>query len=94
MKPICVPCRRFFQPKKTGLYFLEGRPRHAHVEPGTAEMENWLPYKLWNGDLYQCQGCGSLTIVGVARLPIGEHYEPDFEDKLREFQPSMQVNDC
>ena len=26
MRPICVPCRRFYRPKKNGTYFLEGHP--------------------------------------------------------------------
>lgn len=30
MKPICVPCRRFFRPKRNGFAFEEGFPTGGH----------------------------------------------------------------
>ncbi len=51
MKPICVPCQRFFRPKKNEFYFLEGMPIEQGAIPGTTEQEQWKPYKLWTGDL-------------------------------------------
>ena len=27
MKPICVPCQRFYRPKKNGFMFIEAMPR-------------------------------------------------------------------
>lgn len=96
MKPICVPCRRFFRPKKNGVYFVEGMPRDGVInpEPGARRMaEDWQPYKLWVGDLYQCQGCGSLTIVGVGGAPIAERHHPGFEEKVR-LVASMMICDC
>ena len=44
MKPVCVPCRTFYRPAKTGTYFEEGMP----AETAGA----WDSYKLWAGDLW------------------------------------------
>lgn len=95
MKPICVPCRRFFRPSKTGRYFIEGMPATSeHAPPGTSAPEKWKPYKLWSGDEWECPDCGSVIICGVGRSPISEHFQDDFADKVKEFNPEIQVNDC
>lgn len=95
MKPICVPCHRFFRCKKIGYAFTEGMPKAGRPAPGTSEPENWQPYKVWGGDLYECQGCGAQVVVGVAREPIAEHYEANFkETQLKLGANQLQVNDC
>jgi hypothetical protein len=33
MRPICVPCQRFFRPIKNGFHFIEGMPVDGAV-PG------------------------------------------------------------
>jgi hypothetical protein len=65
MAPICVPCQRFYRPEKNGYTFLEGMPI-ANAPPGKEYAHAWKPYKLWRGDLWKCEGCGHLTIAGVA----------------------------
>jgi hypothetical protein len=62
--------------------------------PGTATPERWRPYKLWNGDKWECEGCGAQIVVGVARQPIAEHYQPEFDKARAYFNPQLQVNDC
>lgn len=94
MKPICVPCQRFYRPKKTGFPFIEGMPKRSGAEPGTAEPERREPYKLWMGDQWACEGCGSEIVVGTGREPIAEHYQPTFADWVTRFAPELQVNDC
>jgi hypothetical protein len=96
MKPICVPCARFYRPKKNGFYFLEGMPKgDARPQSGTAEPEKWKPYKLWVGDLWECQGCGATLISGVAGSPLAEHHQPDFITKTTNCNGwQFQVNDC
>ena len=94
MKPVCVPCERFYRPKKNGLYFIEGMPLEGHPEPGLAEPEKWGPYKLWCGDLWECPTCKAQTIVGVAMQPIAEHYQPDFADRVTSFGAKLLVKDC
>ena len=93
MKPACVPCQRFFRPEKNGYVFMEGMPENG-AEPGTAEPDNWHPYKLWRGDLWKCHGCGALIIVGVAAWPMSEHYHSDFKEIVDAFPPEVQINDC
>lgn len=95
MKPVCVPCQRFFRPKKNGFPFIEAMPiSPARAAPGTAEPEKWTPYKLWMGDLWECQGCGTTIIVGVGHSPLAERYEPNFEDRAVLHGARLQVNDC
>jgi hypothetical protein len=94
MKPICVPCRRFYRPRKNNFFFVEAMPDSGDVLPGLAEIERWKPYKLWAGDLWECDGCGAQIISGVAREPIREHYQPDFESVRMQLGADFQINDC
>ena len=94
MKPICVPCQRFYRPSHNGVAFVEGMPKHNGASPGTAEPESWRPYKLWMGDEWTCRGCGAVIIVGTGQRPIAEHYEPEFAGKMKSYKPITQVNDC
>jgi len=94
MKPICVPCQRFFRVKHNGYYFIEAMPKGDSRDPlpGTVDAASWEPYKLWVGDLWACEGCGAQIVSGVASRPIAEHYQPEFADKICLSQ--LQVNDC
>lgn len=93
MKPICFPCQRFFKPIKNDFGFLEGIPEIG-AKAGTAEPEKWRPYKLWSGDKWKCLGCGAEIIVGFGLEPISVHHEKDFEEKVKSFGVTYQVNDC
>lgn len=95
MKPICVPCQRFFRMKQCGFYFIEGMPIGRDVVPGTAAPEQWRPYKVWAGDRWECEGCGTVILSGFGRERIAEHYEPDFADRVKRLNADQfQVNDC
>lgn len=95
MKPICVPCQRFFRPKKNGYYFIEAAPDSGDAAPGTAEPERWHPYKVWVGDLYECEGCGARIVSGFGQSHITESYRPDFAATIARLNASqLQVNDC
>lgn len=94
MKPICVPCQRFYHPKRNGFYFLEGMPVDPSVPPGLARPDLWKPYKLWCGDLWECKGCGHQTISGAGFEPVTEHYELRFADLVKASDAQFQVNDC
>lgn len=94
-KPICVPCQRFFRMKRSGYYFTEGMPVHNEAAAGTAEPEGWRPYKLWSGDLYECQGCGAQIISGFGHGPIAIQHHDNFEALRVELGANrLQVNDC
>ena len=99
MKPVCVPCQRFFRPAKNGFAFIEGMPNgqpdNRQVQPGLAEPENWSPYKVWMGDRWECPDCGANIVVGVGREAVAEHYQPDFGKAVKTFgADQLQVNDC
>lgn len=96
MKPICVECQRFYRAKKNGFYFIEAMPKNgAKPEPGTSEADKWTPYKVWVGDLWECQGCGHQIVSGVGQGPVAEHYQPDFVETVARLGAlQLQVNDC
>jgi hypothetical protein len=94
LKPICVPCQRFYRVLKNGVWFLEGKPKTDRAPPGLAAPGQWEPYKLWRGDLWVCDGCSSTIISGVGREPLVEHYMPHFKETVEAAQPFIQVNDC
>lgn len=96
LKPVCIPCQRFFRMKKAGFYFIEGFPAgDGRAKPGTAEPDKWKPYKIWVGDRWECQGCGAAIVSGFGSAPLSEHYKEDFGAKVEQFGAGqLQVNDC
>ncbi len=94
IKPVCVPCHRFFRQVKSGFYFIEGMPREGNAPPGTSDPALWRPYKLWSSDKWKCEGCGAEILCGFGHSPISEHYKEDFGDMVRATEASYQVNDC
>lgn len=95
LKPICVKCQLFFRPEKTGVCFVEAKRIERNGLPGVSEPRKWEPYKLWSGDLWKCRGCGVTIISGVGNRPISEHFEGDFNEKVKKFYAEwLQVNDC
>jgi len=80
----CVRCARFYKVKAVGVTFEEGFP----TENG------WRGYKLWAGDLYECEGCGAQAVIGVAQQPLAEHYQPGYVDRVAKANPVCRVNDC
>ena len=97
LKPICVPCQRFFRMKRSGFYFTEGMPNGAHLpaEPGNTHPEQWRPYKLWVGDLWECKGCGAKIVSGFGGGPIRVQHHQDFADEIKRLGANQfTVNDC
>lgn len=95
LKPICVPCQRFFRPKKNGTFFQENKPTSNNAPPGNEYPDAWEPYKIWLGDLWECKGCGANIIVGVGQEPFLEHFEPGFEEAMFNTEAHLiQINDC
>src|SRR5678816_3389465 len=98
MKPICVPCQRFFRMTKSGYYFIEAMPKPGgprRPEPGTSAPEHWTPYKVWVGDKWTCEGCGATIVSGFGREPLAEHYQDGFTDVVARVKADqLQVNDC
>lgn len=91
-KPICVACRRFFRPKKNGFRLIEGKPKGgSRAPPGLTAPELWAPYKVWIGDLWSCQGCGTEIVVGFGESPVSQDYKPGFHEAC---ECLIQINDC
>lgn len=75
---VCVQCNRQMRPKKNGFEFLE----MARMGGQSAEQ---APYKLWMGDLWECQDCGNQIVYTDARQsPIAEHFQPGFAKRCEE----------
>ena len=91
-KPACVPCQRFFRPKRNSINVLEGKPIGRNVPPGLSAASNWNPYKVWNADLWVCEGCGAEIIVGYGAAPIAQDYLPGFEEAVSSC--THKINDC
>jgi hypothetical protein len=89
MKPICVPCRRFFRMVRSGVAFEEGMPTTDAVGTPT-----WKPYKLWLGDLWRCPTCKAETISGVGGGPVAEHFQSDYALAVQTLRPLVRVDDC
>ena len=97
MKPVCLPCRRFFRMRKAGFCFVEGMPRSGSLRPapGLAEPDKWQPYKVWVGDRWECEGCGAVILTGFGFQPLAELYQDDFARVLeRTGAGKFQINDC
>jgi hypothetical protein len=92
LKPICVKCHRFYRCKKNGFDFVEGMPAHDGAPPGIEHDAEWQDYKVWQGDLWECKGCGHLLISGVGMKPFSERHDPDFAAVVE--RTWLRVNDC
>ena len=76
--PVCSGCRTEFRPHRNGVVLVD----HA----------SFGPYQIWNADEWICPGCATCIVVGFAKGPEREHFEPDFKqvhdainsDELRE----------
>lgn len=71
---VCVKCNQQMRPKKNGFEFVE--------LIGSVVQS---PYKLWSGDLWECQACGQQIIYTDPRQsPIAEHFQDTFAERCAE----------
>lgn len=94
-KPACVPCQRFFRPKRIGRRVMENMPVGPPGEtlPGLQTPDLWVPYKIWVGDIWECEGCGTQIVAGWAHAPLAEHFDqPRFADLSVGI--TIKINDC
>lgn len=85
ISPVCLPCRKMFGKKKNGVPLEEGMPRAGG---------EWGSYKLWMGDLWQCEGCGAEIVVGFGLAPVAEHYQANYPEMLARFGNPPRIDDC
>ena len=70
---VCVKCSRQMRPKKNGVEVTE----LATLVTGQ-EQE---PYKVWMGDLWECQDCGSQVVfISPTQEAFKHKHEPGFEE--------------
>lgn len=70
-------------------------PQRSDTPPGLGARESeWVPYKLWFGDLWKCPGCGHELISGTGFTPIAVVHEDGFAEKVKLRGATFQVNDC
>jgi DNA-directed RNA polymerase subunit RPC12/RpoP len=78
MLPICAECNRSMRPEKNGVTVEE-------------LMDDGSPYKLWKGDRYICPECTTRVIVGIAEVPLAEHYQEGYSAMKQAFPPDHKV---
>lgn len=74
----------------------EGMPRPGtKPERGMIDFGNWVPYKIWQVDLWACPICEYSIMIGSGRQPLREHYQQDFQEMHKKWgADKFQVNDC
>ena len=80
MKPACVRC---------GLKLKCHRIGQPVVETSDAGKEN--DCRLWMTDIHKCPGCGVEIILLFGAQPIAEHYQDDYTETLKRFEPALRV---
>ena len=86
-KPICMNCKLFYRAHKNGVYITEMAP--------IGKNGNWSPYKVWQGDLWECKGCGHQIISGFGREPVSIQHIEGFEDLRQHLgADEIEINDC
>jgi hypothetical protein len=48
-------------------------------------------YRVWLGDLWECEGCGARIVVGVGAAPVAQQHEDDYAGRRLIFRPTIQV---
>jgi hypothetical protein len=89
---VCVDCKRFFKTLRNGVVVGEQMPSCNKTLSGTAQEEDWHPYKVWRADLLECRGCGKQIVSGFASCAMAEHYQPNFD--MFQQHVTIKVNDC
>lgn len=64
---VCAKCNRQMRPVTNGVTFIE--------LDSTGE-----PYKLYMGDLVECQDCGARMIVGVPLQPLAYAHHSNWNE--------------
>jgi hypothetical protein len=81
---VCVECNRQMRPKKNGFEFIEFARMNGHADEQS-------PYKVWSGDLWECQDCGLQIVHTDSRqTPVSEHHQPNFAERCEQIEVHAQ----
>lgn len=70
MRPVCVACKVEMRPAKND-YCVE-------------EMaDESTPYRLWFADKWACPSCNVEVVMGFAKEPWAEHFDPEYATRRR-----------
>ena len=72
-KLVCVPCQRQYKVVKNGNYVIG----MFSILP-----QPYQPYRIQNGDRWECPHCGHQIIAGFAVVSVAEHFEDKFQELL------------
>lgn len=50
-------------------------------------MADGKPYKIWVGDKWACQGCGSQIVIGFPSVPVAERWHEKFDSLVDDLDP-------
>ncbi len=81
-KLVCVQCELEYKIAVTGNYVIE-----MFCDPPE-------PYKIFNGDRWECPGCGHQIIAGFALDPLAEHFQDKFSGLLNKIFESKDTIYC
>ena len=81
-KLVCVPCKRDYKIIKSGNYVVE-----MFLDPPQ-------PYKIQNGDRWECPKCGHQIIAGFAHGPLAEHFQDNFGTLLIKVEADENTIHC
>jgi len=86
-KPVCMTCKLFYRAHKNGVYLTEMAP----IGVGGS----WIPYKVWQADLWKCKGCGHEILSGFGHNPVSiQHMEGFKEQRISLGADEIEINDC
>ena len=83
--------------KKAGFAFIEGAPKPGLdrlAERGKRHDDEWEPYKLWVGDLWECPGCDARILSGFANQPVAERHHSYMAEWTEKLHAELLVKDC
>ena len=81
-KLVCVKCQVQYKIKKSGNYVVD-----MFLDPPE-------PYRIMNGDRWQCPGCGHEVIAGFGEMPLSEHFHDEFQNRLDKVQQNSTTIKC
>jgi len=76
-RAVCVKCNQQMGPVKNDFPILE-------------TYDDGRPYQIWLGDLYRCPECRGEIVMGFGLRPVAEDWRPDFESKLKSYNPTVR----
>lgn len=69
-------------PKKNGVGLLD------------MFMQDKLPYKLWDADLWACRKCGTEIVIGFSDVPVSRHEDETMQSEIDRYIRISRLIKC